>query len=72
MSKTILFIDGENFLHKIEDVLKKESKAKFSETVSIDFNKLFLNALKGLTFITNRTILLRNSEIMDAKNLMRS
>ena len=46
---TILFIDGENFLHKIEDVLKIESRSKgFTETVSLDFNKLFLNALKGL------------------------
>lgn len=48
MSKTILFIDGENFLHKIEDVLKKESGSKFTETVNLDFNKLFLNPLKGL------------------------
>lgn len=49
MSKIILFIDGENFLHKIEDVLKKESKAKgFPETVNLDFNKLFSGALKGL------------------------
>lgn len=48
MFKTILFIDGENFLHKIEDVLKKESGSKFTETVNLDFNKLFLNPLKGL------------------------
>lgn len=49
MSKTILFIDGENFLHKIEDVLKKESKGQgFPETVNLDFNKLFSGALKGL------------------------
>ena len=49
MSKTILFIDGENFLHKIEDVLKKESKTKgFPETVNLDFNKLLSGALKGL------------------------
>ncbi len=49
MSKTILFIDGENFLHEIEDVLKKESKEKgFPETVNLDFNKLFSGALKGL------------------------
>lgn len=24
MSDTVLFIDGENFLHKVEDVLKKK------------------------------------------------
>lgn len=49
MSKAILFIDGENFLHKIGDVLEKESKIKgFPETVNVDFNKLFSNALKGI------------------------
>jgi len=49
MSKIILFIDGENFLHKVEDVLKKESKAKgFPETVNLDFNKLLIGALNGL------------------------
>ena len=49
MSKTILFIDGENFLHKIEDVLKAESKGKrVAEAVKLDFNKLLSNALKEL------------------------
>lgn len=49
MSKTVLFIDGENFLHKVEEVLEKVSKVKgFPETVNIDFNKLFSGALKGL------------------------
>ena len=49
MPKTILFIDGENFLHKIEDVLKTDSKFKgFADTVSVDFNKLFSSALKGI------------------------
>ena len=28
MSKTVLFIDGENFLHKIEEIIEKESKEK--------------------------------------------
>jgi len=33
----------------IEDVLKKESKSKgFSETVNLDFNKLFAGVLRGL------------------------
>lgn len=49
MSKNILFIDGENFLHKIEDILKKESKSKgFPKTVNLDFNKLLTGALKDL------------------------
>ncbi len=49
MSKTILFIDGENFLHKIEDVLKQKSKAKgFTQTVDLDFNRLLSGALKSL------------------------
>lgn len=44
-----MFVDGENFRHKIEEVLKTESKAKgFAESVNLDFNKLFSNALKGL------------------------
>ena len=48
MSKTILLIDGENFLHKIEDVLKSESKAKgFADSINLDFDKLFTNVLKG-------------------------
>ena len=49
MSKTTLFIDGENFLHKIEDILKSESKSKgFAGSVNLDFNKLFSDALKNL------------------------
>ncbi len=49
MSKTILFIDGENFLHKIEDVLEAESKARgVADIVNLDFNKLLSSALKGL------------------------
>lgn len=40
MSKTILFIDGENFLHKIEEILKKESvKFDNDEIVNINFKK---------------------------------
>lgn len=49
MSKIILFIDGENFLHKIEDVLKKESvKFRKDQIVNINFKKLFESPLKGV------------------------
>lgn len=49
MSKIILFIDGENFLHKIEDVLKKESvKFRKDQIVNINFKKLFDPPLKGV------------------------
>lgn len=30
MPKSILFIDGENFLHKVEEVLKEEGIDKYS------------------------------------------
>jgi len=42
MSACILFIDGENFLHKLEDVLKEEgiNRSKV-DLASIDLNKLF-------------------------------
>ncbi len=49
MSKAILFIDGENFLHKIEEVLQKQSKSKnLAESVNIDLFKLFEIPLRGL------------------------
>ena len=48
MAKCALFIDGENFLHKIEEVLKQNAlykdKARLS---SIDINQLFKVPLKG-------------------------
>lgn len=48
MSKCILFIDGENFLHKVEDVLKEEDIDKATvDLASIDLNKLFKEALKS-------------------------
>lgn len=50
MSKSILFIDGENFLHKIEEVIEKESKGKkLFEAIEIDLNKLFKESLKGIS-----------------------
>ncbi len=45
----ILFIDGENFLHKIEEVLEKKKLLKTKEGIaSIDLNKLFAVPLKGI------------------------
>lgn len=44
---TVLFIDGENFIHKIEDVLKSKGVEKNKIDISsIDFNKLFGLPLK--------------------------
>ncbi|KKQ75409.1 MAG: hypothetical protein US96_C0011G0007 [Candidatus Woesebacteria bacterium GW2011_GWB1_38_5b] len=48
MSKVILFIDGENFTNKIEEVLKSEGVGKYKENLAlIDLDKLFKEALKG-------------------------
>jgi len=46
MEQTILFIDGENFIHKIEDVLKKYPKGRKVDIASLDFNKIFKNPLQ--------------------------
>ena len=49
MSKDTLFIDGENFLHKIEEIVKKESKGKgLAKAINIDLNKLFKKPLKDI------------------------
>ncbi len=49
MSKIILFIDGENFINKVEEVLrnKRIDKSKI-DLASIDINKLLKEALKGI------------------------
>jgi len=48
MSKCILFIDGENFLHKVEDIFKEEGIDKNKVDLAlIDLNRLFKEALKG-------------------------
>lgn len=48
MLKCILLIDGENLLHKVEEVLKEEDIDKVSvDLASIDLNKLFGEALKN-------------------------
>jgi len=46
MEQTILFIDGENFIHKIEDVLKKYPKGRKIDIASLDFNKIFKDPLQ--------------------------
>lgn len=49
MSKTVLVIDGENFLHKIEEVLQQVGEIEgLAQSVDIDFNKLFSQSLKGI------------------------
>lgn len=50
MPKCTLFIDGENFLHKVEDVLKEEGiyKAKI-DLALIDLDRLMRDALKGFS-----------------------
>lgn len=45
--KCVLFVDGENFLYKLEDVLKQEL-GKGREIVSIDFEKLLDNLFTGI------------------------
>lgn len=51
MSKTILFIDGENFINKVEEVLKNEGIDKYkTDITSIDLGKLFKESLKGFNF----------------------
>ena len=49
MSQTVLFIDGENFLHKIEDVIKQENlKKTLIDTSSINIDNLLLKPLTGI------------------------
>lgn len=50
MPKCILFIDGENFLHKIKEILKEEEIDKNKTDLAlIDLNKLLQDPLKGFT-----------------------
>lgn len=49
MSNCTLFIDGENFLYKVKDVLKQEKLFQDkTSTATIDLEKLFKEPLKGL------------------------
>lgn len=48
MTDTILFIDGENFIYKLEDVLREKTPGKNKlDLNTIDFNKLFDKPLEG-------------------------
>lgn len=47
MNKTVLFIDGENFRFKIEEVLKQGHRRDLKIT-NIDFNKLLEKPLQDL------------------------
>lgn len=48
MPKCVLFIDGENLLHKVEDVLKEEGLSKNDFNLAlVDLNKLFKEPLKS-------------------------
>lgn len=48
MSKTILFIDGENFIYKIEQSLREQGLDKHKiDLASINLNELFKESLKG-------------------------
>lgn len=50
MSKNILFIDGENFLHKVEEIIEKESKGKgLAKAIEINLSKLFEKPLKDIS-----------------------
>lgn len=46
MDQTILFIDGENFIHKIKDILKKHPKGRNVDIALLDFNKIFKDPLQ--------------------------
>ena len=47
MSQVILFIDGENFINKIEEVLRNKGiYKKQAEIASLNFDKLFAKPLK--------------------------
>lgn len=49
MSHCILFVDGENFLHKVEEILGKERFHKTKDLIaSINFSKLLELPLRGI------------------------
>jgi uncharacterized LabA/DUF88 family protein len=49
MSKAVLYIDGENLRHYIEDVLKKEGIGKNNASIlNVDLKTLFEKVLKGI------------------------
>ncbi len=51
MDKAVLFIDGENFLHKVKDVLKKEDvRIKKGDLSKINLNFLLEKPRKNIKF----------------------
>ena len=50
MSKTLLFVDGENFLHKIKEIVSDEKIGTFKDISNIDFQKLLSSTLPKLKF----------------------
>ncbi|PIS22873.1 hypothetical protein COT49_03135 [candidate division WWE3 bacterium CG08_land_8_20_14_0_20_40_13] len=52
MKPCVLFIDGENFLHKLEEVLKIQNTSEGREGLAlVDLTKLLKDPLKGLNVI---------------------
>lgn len=50
MSKIILFIDGENFFHKVEEIIDKEFKGKgLPKAIDIDLKRLFEKPLGNIS-----------------------
>lgn len=55
MAECIFFIDGENFFHKLEEVLKHEkNKKNRTALASIDLGELFKEPLKGFDISAKR------------------
>lgn len=50
MSKNILFVDGENFLHKIKEIITDQGKDAFKDISNIDFQKLLITTFPKLKF----------------------
>lgn len=49
MSQTILLIDGENFIHKVKEILEAANVPSEVDAIDIDLENLFKNPLKGLS-----------------------
>lgn len=50
MSKNILFVDGENFLHKIKETISDGTKGAFKDISSIDFQNLLSTTFPKIKF----------------------
>lgn len=50
MTQIVLLIDGENFIHKVKEILENTSKtASVTDAIDIDLENLFKDPLKGLS-----------------------